>query len=123
MAAAPPPTVDVLRMAPRALGIGFALFLSVFALDVFDEATGFVDTAIALLAHLVPTLALLATVAVAWRHEWIGALVFGGLGVAYVAFVRGFPIATYAVIAGPALATAALYLASWRLRLKLPPTQ
>lgn len=100
-------------MAPRALGIAFALFLALFALDVFDSATGVVATAAALLIHLVPTFVLLATVAIAWRREWIGALVFGGLGVAYLVFVRGFPVATYAVIAGPALATAALYLTSW----------
>lgn len=110
---APAPIVDPVRIASRALGIGFALFLALFALDVFDEATGVVDTAIALAMHLIPTFVLLLTVAVAWRREWIGALVFGALGVAYVVFVRGFPIATYAVIAGPALATAALYAASW----------
>jgi len=116
MLVAPAPNFDLLRVAPRALGIAFALFLSLFALDVFETPAGFVDTAIALLIHLVPTFVLLATVAVAWRREWIGALVFGALGVAYVAFVRGFPIATYVVIAGPALATAALYLAAWRRR-------
>lgn len=114
MPASRPSDLDRLRIAPRALGIAFALFLSLFALDVFETPAGFVDTAIALLIHLVPTFVLLATVAVAWRREWIGALVFGALGVAYVALVRGFPVATYAVIAGPALATAALYLASWR---------
>lgn len=107
---------DLLRLAPRALGIGFALFLSVFALDVFETPAGFVDTAVALLIHLIPTFVLLLTVAVAWRREWIGALVFGALGVAYVVFVRGFPVATYVVIAGPPLAIAALHAAAWRQR-------
>lgn len=110
---APPRGVDLRRAAPRALGIGFALFLSVFALDVFETPAGVVDTMIGLTIHLMPTFVLLLTVALAWRREWLGALVFGGLGGAYLAFVRGFPVATYVVIAGPALAIAALYLAAW----------
>lgn len=105
---------DLLRLAPRALGIGFALFLSVFALDVFETPASVVETLVGLSIHLIPTFVLLLTVAIAWRREWIGALVFGALGGAYVVFVRGFPIATYVVIAGPALTTSALYLASWR---------
>lgn len=113
--------VDPWRIAPRASGVGCALFLSVFALDVFETPAGVVDTTIGLLVHLVPTFVLLATVALAWHREWLGTLVFGGLGIAYLAFVRGFPVATYVVLAGPALATAALYLAAWRRRRAATP--
>ena len=118
---APAASVDLVRLAPRVLGIGFALFVSLFALDVFDTPAGVGVTAVALLIHLVPTFVLLLTVALAWRREWLGALVFGVLGSAYLAFVRGFPVATYVVIAGPPLVIAALYLASWQRRRSRAP--
>ena len=45
----------VLFWTPRILCILFAIFLSVFALDVFSEGYGFWQTIGALLLHLVPT--------------------------------------------------------------------
>ena len=42
---------------PRILCIVFALFLSLFSLDVFGEGYGFWETLLALLIHLVPGLA------------------------------------------------------------------
>ena len=41
--------------SPRVLAILFAMFLSVFALDVFSEGNVFGETVLALLMHLVPT--------------------------------------------------------------------
>ena len=41
----------VLFWAPRFLTMLFALFLSIFALDVFAEAKGFLETLTALFAH------------------------------------------------------------------------
>ena len=44
----------VLFWTPRILCILFAIFLSLFALDVFGEGLGFWKTILALLIHLVP---------------------------------------------------------------------
>lgn len=74
---------------PRILGVVFALFISLFALDVFSEGNGFWRTAIALALHLIPTFVILAALAVAWRREWVGATFFPGLGVLYLVMTWG----------------------------------
>ena len=66
---------------PRALSIAFIAFLSVFALDVFDEHLGFWQTALALAMHLIPVFVLIAVLVLAWRWEWIGAALFAAASI------------------------------------------
>ena len=75
-------TSTILEWSPRVLLVAFALFISVFALDVFDTHLGLWQTAGALFLHLLPTLLLLLVVALAWRRSWLGGLVCLGLAVA-----------------------------------------
>ena len=106
---------------PRALSILFIAFLSLFALDVFGEHSGFWQTALALTMHLVPSFVLIAALVLAWRWEWIGAALFGTAGMMHVAWVvsmsRPVPAAVrlnwILIIAGPAFAIAGLFLANW----------
>ena len=103
----------LLFWSPRAIGIAFAVFLSMFALDVFREGYGLGKTLLALLIHLAPALLVLAGVAIAWRWEWIGAVVFAGLAVWYAASnLRRHPDWVM-VIAGPLVVIAALFLINW----------
>jgi hypothetical protein len=105
---------------PRVLCILFALFLSMFALDVFGEGYSVWDTILALLIHLIPVYMVLAALALAWRWEWTGAVLFTGLGIFYIVMAWGrFPLATYVLIAGPAFVLAALFLANWMYRKEL----
>ena len=105
---------------PRILGLLFAGFISLFALDVFSEHQGFRDTALALLRHLVPTGLLLLILAVSWRWEWVGALLFAALGAVYlVAFWGRFHWSAYAVISGPLFLLGILFLLGWRQRARL----
>jgi hypothetical protein len=113
----------ILRWAPRVLAIAYIAFLSLFALDVFGEGRGPAATLAALAMHLLPSIALAAALALAWRREWIGTLLFAAAGAAYVwwALTRDMPpLATRllwcATIAGPAFLLAALFWGSWRLR-------
>ena len=48
-------TEQVVFWATGILGILFALFISMFALDVFSEGYGFADTVLALFMHLMST--------------------------------------------------------------------
>jgi uncharacterized membrane protein len=50
----------LLFWTPRAICIAFAIFLSLFALDVLSEGYGFWKTLLALLIHLVPVYIVLA---------------------------------------------------------------
>ena len=110
----------LLFWTPRALGILFALFISVFALDVFNEHYRLPQLLVALGMHLVPTGLVVATLIVAWRWEWVGAALFFGLGVTYIATMWGrFDWGTYAIIAGPAFLMGVLFLLNWRHRAEL----
>ena len=75
---------QVVFWMPRILCVLFAVFISLFALDVFGMGYGFWGTIVALLMHLVPTVIILIALAIAWRWEWIGAILFVALGVWYV---------------------------------------
>ena len=77
----------VLFWTPRALSIVFIAFLSLFALDVFDEHLGLWRTLLALTMHLIPSFVLIAALVLAWRWEWIGAALYAAAGLLYVAWV------------------------------------
>jgi hypothetical protein len=109
---------------PRALSIVFIAFLSLFALDVFDEHLGLWRTVLALTMHLIPSFVLIAVLVLAWRWEWIGAALYAAAGLLYVGWVvsmsRPVPAAIRLIwvltIAGPAFVIAGLFLANWLKR-------
>jgi hypothetical protein len=101
--------------APRVLCILAIAFVSLFALDVFQQARGFWPTIAALAMHLVPSFAMIAALAVAWRWEWVGTLLFGVCAVFFAIVVRA-PWWGKAIFVAPCLATARLFLLNWRRR-------
>lgn len=109
--------------APRVLAIAFAAFLGIFALDVFSSPGDFRQKTLALFMHLIPTAIVLVILALAWRREWIGAILFPLLGVLYLTSAWGrFDWSTYFVIGGPLIALGALFLINWRNRANLRPS-
>ena len=110
--------------SPRILTFLFAIFLSVFALDVFGQGNyGFWETFLALVMHLIPTFILLAILVLAWRWEWLGAILFLTLGAMYLVMEWGvFNWSAYAVISGPLAFIGFLFLADWRYRKMLVHT-
>ena len=110
-------TRRVLFWTPRVLTIAFILFLGLFALDVFGEGYTFVETLIALLMHLIPNFLLLAFLIVAWRREWIGAILFTGLAIFYLVWTWGrFHWSAYVGISGPLFLLGILFLVGWIFR-------
>jgi hypothetical protein len=109
----------VLLWAPRILTILFSLYLSVFALDVFAEKSGFLQTLTALVLHLIPTFLVIVLLALAWNWEIVGVIAFAGLAIIYIAVMWGrFPWVVYAAISGPLILISVLFLLSWRQRLR-----
>jgi hypothetical protein len=107
----------VLHWTPRILGILFALFISIFALDVFGQGYSFGETIVALIMHLVPTALVVVVLLIAWRWEWAGAVLFAALGAWYLLMTRGrFDWLTYLLISGPLFLIGALFLVSWLRR-------
>ena len=117
------PARRALFWAPRALCFLFAAFISLFALDVFGAGYGFWETLTAFFIHLIPTAIILAALAVAWHWEWVGALLFAGLGVWYLVTAWGqFAWTTYLLISGPAFLIAVLFLVNWLRRAEIRST-
>jgi len=111
-----------LYWTPRILCLLFAGFISLFALDVFGESHGFWNTALALLMHLIPTGILLLILAVSWRWEWVGGLLFPALGAFYlVAFWGRFHWSAYVILSGSLFLLGALFLLNWKHRTELHP--
>ena len=105
---------------PRILCILFAVFVSMFAADVFGEGYGFWETVVALLIHLVPTYIVIIALVVAWRRDWIGAILFIGLAVFYLVWAWGrFTWINYLVMSGPLFLVGVLFLVNWLYRVEL----
>jgi hypothetical protein len=112
----------LLFWTPRILCIAFALFISLFALDVFGEQRSLGETLIALVMHLIPTAIVLIVLAVSWRWEWVGGIACIALGILYVVMAwRRFPLGVYFLIAGPLVLTGILFLLNWYYRKELRP--
>ena len=117
------PWKRILFWTPRVLSILFALFVSLFALDVFGVGYSFWETVLALLIHLVPVYILLIGLAIAWRWEWVGALIFMGFAVWYVAMAWGqFQLSVYLMMAGVPFVVGILWLIDWLYRRELRST-
>jgi hypothetical protein len=81
----------LLVWAPRVLGIALCLFLSVFALDAFGGGRSTPQALADFAIHVAPMILLLVVVALSWRWEWVGGVVFTALAVAYGVWTRHHP--------------------------------
>jgi hypothetical protein len=102
--------------APRVLSILFILFISIFALDAFEEGMPLWKQMLGFLIHLVPTYILIAFLLAAWKFPLIGGLLFIGIGIFYILFARNFNVFTYLIISGPAILTGVLFIAQKFIR-------
>lgn len=76
---------------PRMFGVVFALLVGVFALNVFGAGYDLWETTVALFMHLIPSLLIVAMIAVTWRWELIGgALLLGAAFVIVIQFALGW---------------------------------
>ena len=104
---------DIVLWAPRVVGLGLALFLSLFALDTFGDPRGVIATIIALLMGLIPALITLTAVAIGWKHEGIASVIFLVGAIFYAVNALEHPD-WILIITGPLVLEAALFYLSWR---------
>ena len=108
-------TKRLVYWTPRILCIAFALFLSIFAMDVFGMPLDFPYKLLALFMHLIPTWLVLLTLAVVWCREWIAVVVFPLLAAVHLVTKWGqLDWSAYAIVDGPLFLLAVLFLISWR---------
>ncbi|GAB4142313.1 MAG: hypothetical protein Fur0015_11490 [Ignavibacteriales bacterium] len=102
---------------PRVFGIIIIVFISAFALDVFDEKLSFIQLILALLIHLIPSYILMIVLLIAWKREIIGSLLYSALAVLYLIFTQAkFPFVTYAFIMGGLFLNSILFLVGWKIQ-------
>ncbi|HET7143952.1 MAG TPA: hypothetical protein VFI68_08045, partial [Anaerolineales bacterium] len=80
---------------------------------IFDMGLGFWGTALGLFMHLIPSILLTIAVVIAWKREWVGAALFIGWAIWYLAAMRGFYWSVYLVIAGLPALIGLFFLAGW----------
>ncbi len=99
---------------PRIIVIIYSIFISLFALDVFNEGRPFWETTLALFLHLIPTGVVLLSLMISWKWELIGALLYPAMGVFYIIWAWGkFPVPTYFILSGPVIIIGLLFFLSW----------
>lgn len=110
----------ILYWAPRILSVLFALFLSLFAFDVFVEGASIWEQLLAFLIHLVPVYVVVIVLLLAWKWEWVGAVLFIGLGLFYLVEVWGkLHWSAYVAISGPLFLIGVLFLLNWKFKAQL----
>jgi hypothetical protein len=92
------------RWTARVLAIGFSVFISVFALDVFSEKNWLIP----LLIHLIPSYIIVVITAIAWKYEKIGGIIFITAGIVMLISSR---FEAY-VVSVPAIVIGGLFLAT-----------
>ncbi len=93
---------------PRILSIWFVLFISLFALDVFSEYSGW-NVVLPLFIHLLPSIVLFIIIIITWKHERLGGFIFLIVGFFMLILSRFESI----IISVPAIILGALFLINW----------
>ena len=116
-------SAKVFYWIPRILGIFMAVFISLFALDVFTGQTSIWQEMLGLIIHLIPTYLVLIALAISWRWERVGGTLFVLLGLLYVITNLGnTPWSVNLVIAGPAILIGGLFWVSYYVRRQSLPS-
>lgn len=96
---------------PRSLSIIYILFLGLFALDIFIPNQSLSYYLIGLFMHLLPNFLLIALLAIAWKWEKIGGILFILLGLVFTIFFNTYTsIQTFLFISFPVFLIGALFL-------------
>jgi len=78
--------MKLLPTIPRILSIIAIAFVSLFALDSFDHGS-LIEKIQAFLIHLIPSFILMIILAIAWRKELIGGIVYILIGITLSPFI------------------------------------
>ena len=110
------PIRQLIYWTPRIIGILFVALFTMVSFDVFVEGIGFWDAILALLTHLIPAAIMAAVLAISWRWEWTGGVLYILCSVLYVLAFRGAALALYLWISLPLFIAGVLFLGNWWLQ-------
>lgn len=108
---------------PRIAGIIIAIFISLFALDVFEMDGTIWEKIGGFIIHAAPALIFGLVMFFAWKKPLIGAIVFG-LGAVYflrfILFGRFFGFPNFLIFFSPLAAISILFYLNWKWKLTRP---
>ncbi len=81
------PKTKILHSIPRIICIAAILFVSIFALDAFEEGKSIVEQITAFLIHLIPSFVLIVFLIIAWKRELIGGIIFCAVALIFTPIV------------------------------------
>ena len=101
-----------LYWAPRIFCILAILFVMLFSLDVFDMDVSLGEKLLGFLMHNIPAFILAIFLAIAWKWELAGGIIFLSISLAGVMFTTNMFTTNYGsiVVAGPFLLAGGLFL-------------
>ena len=115
----------MLTWIARGLGLLVVLFISMFALDVFNAGYTPTELAVALFMHLLPSaLPLLVALLIAWRWPMAGSVLYACIGVFVTVFFNTYTNwASLLLISLPVFVLAALFYFVARRAAPAAPSQ
>ncbi len=118
-----PRLAGIIHWAPRIAAILIILFISLFSLDVFEMEASPLELLGGFLIHNIPSIAMLALLAFAWKRPAVGFVAFLVAGVLFATFfvrdVGSLPNMVIFVL--PILLIAGLFYADWKWVGPRPP--
>lgn len=109
---------QVVYWTPRIIGVLIVVIFTLLSFDVLTEGLPFGEAMLAWLTHLIPAALLGTAVAVSWRREWVGAVLFILYSLLYFVAFQGAHIAAYLWFALPLFTAGVLFLVDWRMRIQ-----
>jgi hypothetical protein len=115
-------TIKVLYWTPRIIAIMAILLMMMFSIDCFGEYGSIEDQLICFLMHNLPSFAFIASLAIAWKWETAGGILFllcfVAAGILFGSFTGNF---ASLIIIGPLLICGMLFILHDYLKNKIPP--
>lgn len=108
--------MQLVYWTPRVIGILIVVLFAMMSFDVFAEGEPIGEALMALLIHLIPAAVMGGVLAISWRREWVGGVLFILVSVLYIVAFSGAPIAAYLWISLPLFIAGILFLVNWWLR-------
>jgi hypothetical protein len=118
-----PRLAKIIHWAPRIAAILLILFISLFSLDVFEMEASPLELLGGFLIHNIPSLAMVALLALAWKRPAVGFVAFLAAGVLFaLLFVReAESLPNLLIFVFPILLIAGLFYADWKWLQPSPP--
>lgn len=119
-----PRLARIIHWAPRVAAILIIFFISLFSLDVFEMEASPLELLGGFLIHSLPSIAMLALLAFAWKRPAVGFVAFLVAGALFAfLFVRDAEsLPNLLIFVFPILLIAGLFYADWKWANPQPPT-